>query len=263
MTANPVDCQRTVHESLAEQYVAGGLEGDLRDAFELHYMGCAACFDRVAVLHTVRDRLAVGPAAGSPTVARATGWSARGVWWTAVGIAASVTIAVWVLPPTRPAPAGGQGAPTPVSAATSAPVDPLVALAVFEPPAYRASVLRGREDDLAAQFRTAMALYQQGRFADAVPGLTRAAAGREDAAFFLAACWMLVGDAARAADAARQAVAFGDTSYREDARLLLAKALLRLHDREGAVRELERVKAMGGERRVEASNLLARLNALP
>ncbi|PHY10078.1 MAG: hypothetical protein CK533_11575 [Acidobacterium sp.] len=57
-------------------------------------------------------------------------------------------------------------------------------LAEFAPPPYRASVLRGREGEAAVQFRAAMAFYQQGHFADAVPELMRASADREDAAYF-------------------------------------------------------------------------------
>lgn len=271
MTANPVECQHVVDESLAEQYVAGQLDDDVRDAFELHYMGCAACFERVAVLHEVRARLSAELTTGLalPAVGAAR-WVGRRVWLATAGLAASLMIGMWVVPRRASAPVG-TAAVSPAAAVAepsfgpvaAAPVDPLAALASFEPPAYRASVLRGREDEAAVQFRAAMAFYQQGRFADAVPGLSRAATSREDAAFFLAACRLLTGDAPRAAEAARQAVAFGDTSYREEAQLLLAKALLRLHDRDAALRELEGVAAMEGEHRREAADLLARLASLP
>lgn len=265
MTVSPVDCQQVEDESLAELYVARRLEGEIREAFEAHYMGCAACFDRVTVLCAVRSVLNDGGAqSATAAVARSRPMFDWHRWGAAAALAASLVVAAWTLsrmavrvsPPRVVATTGS-------SATTSRPPaeDPLATLNGFEPPSYRASVLRGREDAATRSFRAAMELYQQGRFGDAVPGLTSAATTRGDAAYFLAACRLLTGDAVGAAEAAQRAMAFGDTPYLEDSRLLLAKALLRLHDRDGAIRELETVAAMHGERGLEASDLLGKLRA--
>lgn len=74
---------------------------------------------------------------------------------------------------------------------------------------------------------------------------------------------MLDGDATSAVDSARRAVAFGDTPYLEDARLLLAKSLLRLRDRVSALRELDAVVAMKGEFYDEAAALARSVESLP
>ena len=60
MTVSPVDCQQVEDESLAELYVARRLEGEIREAFEAHYMGCAACFDgevHCSIMHCLTDCL--------------------------------------------------------------------------------------------------------------------------------------------------------------------------------------------------------------
>ncbi|MFO1078896.1 MAG: hypothetical protein U1E73_14330 [Planctomycetota bacterium] len=255
MTDISLHCQRVIDDGLDEQYVAGRLHGEGLEAFEQHYFGCAACFDRVALLHAARARLAQDTPAPAVGHVHRRGWRDRS-WMAAAAVAACLVTAVWLRPPSTPAvtreapsaPAGGATAQGPT-------------LPPFEPPPYRAQTLRGSTDDAGTQFRAAMVLYSEGRFAEAVPGLSRAAGVRVDAAFFLAACHVLTGDATRASAAAQQAVAFGDTPYLEEARLVLARALAQRGDTRAARGELERVVEMRGEHVSEARELLRAIDA--
>ncbi|MFN7977518.1 MAG: hypothetical protein U0P30_05235 [Vicinamibacterales bacterium] len=255
MTDITMDCQRIVDDGLDELYVAGRLQDEGREAFERHYFGCSACFDRVALLHATRARLAGEAPAPAGRAVPHDGWRDRR-WMAAAGVAACLIAAVWLRPgPPQPV---ADMAPARAERAVAAPAP---SLPPFAPPAYRPQTLRGATDDAGAQFRAAMELYSQGRFADAIPGLSRAAAARVDAAFFLAACHLLTGDARHASAAAREAVAFGDTPYLEEARLVLARALAQLGDTGAARVELERVIGMRGERQTEANALLRVIDA--
>lgn len=260
MTDMPLHCQRVIDDGLDELYVAGRLHGEGLEAFEQHYFGCGACFERVALLHATRAHLGDGERGPAAAAADRIGWRSRR-WTVTAGVAACLLAAVWLTPrstpPTAEAPAGVP------AHAVAAPVRglPPFELPPFEPPSYRPQTLRSAGDAAAEQFRTAMRLYVDGRFADAIPGLAQAAHGRVDAAFFLAACRLLTGDATGAASAARQAVAFGDTPYVEEARLVLARALAQLGDVDAARAELTRVTAMQGERTTDAADLLRRLSA--
>ncbi len=255
MTDITPDCQRVISDGLDELYVAGRLQDERLEAFEQHYFGCSACFERVARLHATRAHLDAD--ADRPATAPGHRRGRAGPRWVAAaGVAACLGAAIWLAP--RSVPLAEE--PAAVAAPAPAALAQVQTLPPFEPPPYRPQTLRGAADDAGAQFRTAMALYSQRRFADAIPGLARAADQRVDAAFFLAACRLLTGDASGAAAAARQAVTFGDTPYLEEARLVLARALVRLDDVEAARAELTRVVALRGDRVGEATALLQHLD---
>lgn len=264
MTDISIRCHQVVDEGLAEQYVAGRLTGEVREAFEQHYMECASCFDRLTRLHAVRAHLETHSKAPGRTAIAST-WPRRWRLAAAASVVAGLSLAGWML--LRSAVSGEP--PTVARAPVPAPVTSgqnsvdVATMARFEPPPYRPSALRGPESDAVVEFRAAMEHYQRRDFSGAIPGLRRAAASRADAAFFLAACQLLTDDAVGAVGSARSAVAFGDTPYLEDSRLLLAKALLLVNDRAGARRELEAVVAMEGERRDEAAALARRIEDLP
>ena len=143
------------------------------------------------------------------------------------------------------------------------PADGLAKLARLDPPPYRPAVRRGSGDAASGgDFSLGMELYQKGSFAAAIPPLSKAATGRVDAAFFLAACYLLTGDGPSAANAARAVIASGDTPYREEAQFLLAKALLAQQDAAGAEKELKAVVSLDGDLRGQAVDLLAAIESV-
>ncbi len=265
MNNTRIQCQDVVAQGLDERYVAGALEGADREAFEEHYFGCAGCFDRVALLHVARGHLIDdAPRPGTNARRPAPSWAAPLGWTAAAGLAAGLAAAAWW--PSAPAVAP-EVASRRVSSIAAPPESPrgelLDALAPFDPPQYRQTTLRGAGDDTGRIFTSAMDLYARGQFAEAIPGLERIADRRVDATFFLAACHLLTADVAAAITRARQAVAFGDTPYREEATLLLAKALVRQHNVAEARAHLESVVRMDGDHRTEAARLLTRLPIAP
>lgn len=271
MSLAVVDCRVVAVGGLDERYVAGRLTGEEREAFELHYMGCAACFERLTWMEAARDRLCE-----PRDLHRRSGRGLSRRWWfMPAAAAAAVALAmVWLTrrdetSPVSPAPMV-TSAPSPSSTPDAAPREPvaretdaLAALARFEAPAYRASALRSSGDAAARQFREAMTLYERGQHRDAISQLSPVAPQRVDAAFFLAACHLLTGDAGAAVDAATRTLAFGDTPYVEETHLLIAKAWLTLGDRQRAAEALDAVIGMQGEFLTEARNLRDRLPALP
>jgi len=125
--------------------------------------------------------------------------------------------------------------------------------------------MRDAGDDAQRRFREAMSLYAKGDYAGAIPGLEAAAkADPEDAGapFFLGVSWVLTEHDAAAMEALRTAIALGDSPYLEEAKLYLARALLRSGDPDAAVRELEAIVKLHGDREDEAQQLLRKIQEI-
>jgi hypothetical protein len=266
-----MDCERVRREDVAERYLAGRLEAAERDAFEEHYFACPDC---TAALERVRAlQLELAGASSRAALEHPRRAGRRRPAWALVAAAAVVVGAVGVgawlglqrrveeavaIPPgpARPSiPAPGLPPAAPAWAA----------LAPITPAPYTEPRLRSAADVRTLAFRDAMQLYRRAEFADAIPRL-RACVEVEPAAadrrFFLGVSLLLVGQDAEGMEQLRRVVALGDTPYREEAHLYLARALLRGGDVAGARMEVEAVVALQGDREAEARGLLKALRDL-
>jgi tetratricopeptide (TPR) repeat protein len=110
-----------------------------------------------------------------------------------------------------------------------------------------------------------MAMYREGRYEAAIPGLIAASgADRSHAGsrFFLGICLSMTGKPERASEVFREAAAIGDTPYLESTNFFLAKSHLRLNQPDSARRELEKVIGMRGDLEADARKLLAELQKI-
>jgi TolA-binding protein len=144
----------------------------------------------------------------------------------------------------------------------SEPAPDLRQLSAIEPPRFTPPRLRSVEGEARRVFVEAMRSYERGDYAAAVPGLE--AAVRADPAypaahFFLGVCSLQLDQPADAMRHLRDVVRLGESPYLEDAHFFLAKAQIRGGDVEAARGELRTVVALEGDRRAEASRLLAEL----
>ena len=200
-----------------------------RHAVERHVDGCPVCAVLVEDLLEGRDHLPFRRRQGEPA-------------------AAATTVA---------------SAATTVTDAAAALAERLRALLSFEMPLRVALTTRGEpaaaaggEDGEGSRFARALALYEAGRFDEALPALERADAAGESQpalAFFLGVCRLRAGDAAAAAEALAAAVA--NEPDIGEYRWYLAQARLLGGDGEAALAELERASRQPGPYRDEARAL--------
>src|SRR5215813_13536552 len=52
-----MDCERAIRENTIERYLAGTLDAQAREEWELHYFGCDVCADRLENLRAIREAL--------------------------------------------------------------------------------------------------------------------------------------------------------------------------------------------------------------
>jgi predicted Zn-dependent protease len=153
-------------------------------------------------------------------------------------------------------------APAAPAAAAARSHDALIAMARVDPP--RDAPLAIRTDDVPPFFNEAMAAYSARKYAAAADGLRRVITSEPDdvhANFFLAVSLLMTDDVDEAIDRLRQVIGSGDSPLRRTAGILMAKALIRTGDLNGAERELQEVSDAGGTRATDAANLLRRLRA--
>lgn len=287
-----MDCSRIARDEIAERYLLGQLNPAEQEAYEKHFLACAACCGELQRLQALCDVLrADPPLAPAPKEKRV-----RNPWWVwamAGALAASVAVVALLrqsgapepiaatlraAAPAGPIPARGAdavdkpvitgtvdpSAALPASAASSASrrMTVLARLARVEPPRYSPGVLRGATDEAAASFQEGMKSYVAGDYDAALPSLRRAArldTERSDIAFFLAASELLAGNTAAAIGEFARTIAMEDTPYLEDAHFFLAKAHLAQGDADRARAELTTVRSLQGERLSEAGQLLVQL----
>lgn len=261
-----MSCQRVFERDLIERYVRGGGTRAEREAFELHYFECQACFEKVRACRLLRSELqpAAAPGPRRPDPSR----SRRRFRWTAALVASVAAVAVgitwWSQRPRAPVPPPAPAAPIPGPAAPAAPeaVLSLAELARVVPPRYDAPRLRGTADEATQLFRDGMMRYAAADYAGAVPALERAAAidpQAPDPPFYLGICRLMLGDAAAAVRHLGRAARLGAGAPADEARFYLAKAHLALNELEAARRELGTVAAGAGEHAAEARGILEAL----
>jgi tetratricopeptide (TPR) repeat protein len=135
-------------------------------------------------------------------------------------------------------------------------------IAAIEAPQYAPKKLRSPGDESERVFREAMAIYQDGNYAGAIPALENAAELNPRSAkilFYLGACYLLTDQPAPAAETLARNVELGQTPYLGWARLYRAKALLRLGKLDAAREELQQVVALGTELELDAQRILDEL----
>jgi tetratricopeptide (TPR) repeat protein len=248
-----MDCETVERENIPERYLAGTLDPQLKEQWELHYFGCEHCSELLATWQAI-DQPLRGMAPSIRQEIRPRRSAARWLW---AGAAIAAALVVGVL--TRPAP------PKPETVVrTARAVNPWAELARIDPPAYQPSTLRAAGTKAEVQFQTAMESYARLDYAHAITGLEAALALDPSAAaprFFLGACHLLTGDAARAV-ADLETVAAGDSPFAPEAQYDLAKAYLLQGDKHRAIVTLQRLADSPGDFREAARQLRTRLNPL-
>jgi hypothetical protein len=279
-----MNCHQVREGQIAERYLLGDLTGAEREAYERHFLACENCFEEVRTLRAVRSELA------RRSAAPATGTGGGSRRWTWLLAAAAVVAAAAALVLLRRPAAPPPGAEPPASAGPASPGEPPAAgslavtppaagapalappprptvesLSTVEPPAFTPPRLRGAIDEARRAFREAMKPYQRGDFAVALPGLARAHGIDPEAldiAFYLGATQLLTDRPGEATDTLGDVIAAGDTVFLEEALWLRAKAFLRLGQAAPARNDLTELRDLGGDRSQDASDLIARLDAI-
>jgi tetratricopeptide (TPR) repeat protein len=265
-----LDCERLRREEIAEDYLAGRLAEPACEEFEHHFFECAACAEALERVRALQLELAEEPAlavAPRPGLrpARRPAWALAAAAAVLVG---AVGVAAWFGMPRG----ADDGVPAPkvpalpdVPVPGTPPAPGWAALASIAPAASTEPALRGATDPGERGFREAMRLYQRGEYAAAIPRLRAVAAAepaRADRAFFLGVSLLLVGQDPEGVEQLRKVVALGDTPFLEEARIYLARGLLRAGEVAAARAELEAVVAMQGDREPEARGLLKQIREL-
>src|SRR5215831_9933899 len=205
-----MDCASANRDNLAQRYLSGTLDPQMKAEWEEHYLACENCAEQMELYRQI-----------TPALGEKQGGTNRRWLWMIFPIAAVALIALMIplfrshKPPAPPAP-------------------DFTALAKVDPPAYEVPVLRGAESAAEARFREAMVAYQSHDWPRAIEGLNasleldnRPVATR----FFLGVSYLLNGKP-QAAAAQLEPVASIDSPFRDEAFFDLAKAELALHRRD-------------------------------
>ena len=205
-------CEEVVKSDVVENYLHDRLDDESREAFELHYFDCAACFRLVQTYRELQAELArtrdEAVLSASPR---------RWIWqWAWLPAAAVLTLAVGLTvwqrpdaePPETPAVTEPAAPSTPARPPVQAPPPVSLAdLARVEPPRYTPGRLRGAGDEATARYQEAMKSYERGDYDAATTGLAAAAVLDPEAphaVFFLGISHLMTGRSDEAVDALRQ-----------------------------------------------------------
>lgn len=281
-------CTWIDRDDIFEGYVRDALGPDDRAAFEEHFFGCEACFDKLETYRALQMELRAAAAeapAARPVRSRPWRWvpvaaaaglilAAASVLWFrgSRGPAPESVVATAPAPQTPAAiptaPPQSVSSPAPVATLTTPPAAPSVPVAVLarvDPPIYLPLALRGPRDEAVERFAAAMSRYVDKDYAGAIPDL-RAAAGLNPkaphAAFFLGICQLLTDQVDPAVESLQKTVALGESPYLEEAHFYLAKARLRQGRLPDARDELTRTIERRGRLENEARQLLVQVNRL-
>ena len=247
-----ITCQAVREGDLLEQYVAGGLPDGEKEALELHYFACDACFAELEAMRAAQGALRERAAEiRADPMARPRHW---------MRIAVPLALAAGLLA------AAALYRRKPTEAVAPVPVARLSAdytqLAKIDPPDYRAPIMRGIPSTASARFARAMELYVKRDYAGAIDGLKSSLAlDAQPVAprFFLGACYLLTGAWDQGSHELQTVADAGDTPFRDESRMLLAKAALHRNDAAGTRRELEPLATGNGDQAPAARDLLKQM----
>lgn len=220
-------CEEKLSPEVARAYVAATLSADETSRFELHLLRCPSCQDEV--------RFTAGVAAMARPVARARRWIGG-------GMLAAAAVLVMAALGTRDA--------------RSSPLAPLGA--TTGPAAFAGMSIRDEAGPADSLFDLAMAAYARRDYRTAerlLRALVERGSPEPPVEFFLAASLLLQNRPADAAEAFTRVIRSGDTPYLPEARYYLAKALLQLGARDGALHELRTLALSGHELAAHADAL--------
>ena len=270
----PLSCEAVAVQNTIELYVAGHLGEPDQAAFERHYFSCPRCCDELKTHLALQAELLRDPPIASARQRRAAVWR-----WTAIaaGLLLATAATAWITVLGRDTPSEpGVAMPSPpvpvpdppranaAGVPSAATTDRLSELGRVRAPRYQPPRLRGAGAG-DAHFERGMSHYVEGRYHAAIPEL-RLAATRAPALlerpFYLGASYLMAGDADRALDQLQVVIAAGESAYLEEARFLVAKALVRNGDLAGARRQLDAVIELAGDREREARDLRDEVRAL-
>jgi tetratricopeptide (TPR) repeat protein len=229
-----MDCASANSDNLAQRYLAGTLDAQIKAEWEKHYLACENCAEQMELYRQITPALREKPPG-----------TARRWLWMIFPVAAMVLIALMI----------------PVSRGHKPPATPapdLAALAKLDPRSYDVPVLRGVESAAERKFREAMAAYRALDWPRAIEEL-RASLELDqrvpEPRFFLGVSYMLNGNPGAAVDELGH-VAASDSPLAEEAAFDLAKAYLALGKADEALAVLARCR---GEFAAQAAALRARI----
>jgi hypothetical protein len=197
-------------EDDVHRYVAGTLEVDDVERFELHLMDCAEC----------REAVRAGAVTRSALRGQLRPQSVRRTW-----TAGALAIAAGLL----------------IVAVVARPIDSIRALGEVEPPQFTGMGIRGSDDSVAIIDR-GMAAYSRRDYAAAATALAASRDTSPGTAFYLGAALIGSGRDAEALTALRRAMATPMNPYAGQARVLAAKLWLRRSRADSALALLEAVQ---------------------
>ena len=236
-----------VGADVVPRYVAGTLESDAVEPFELHMVDCATCQRAIReaaalrkVLRKVQDKVQ-----GTTEGARATPRPMRRrlPWVVPLAAAAAVT-AIWLVRP------------------SDAPVERLGRLAGA--PALDVLPVRGDPDSVALLVRQGIDAYHAGRYPEAARLFARAdsLSPSESATFYRGVSALLGGNAAGAIEVLRRVTSTAGGPYAAEGHFYSAKAWLRQGRADSALVHLATIAAGGGALAAHAAALADSVKAV-
>ena len=253
-----VDCRRIEEQEMIERYLDGTLPDTEVEAFEEHYFGCQHCFSELQLRHAAALELASQPA---PKASR-TAVKVRSFYSWALAAAAVLVLAitgVWI------ARQRSRVDSTPSTAVLQNTDQKLFEelARIEEAPSYLQATIRGGTEGPAQEkFRQGMQLYQQGKYAEAVPYLRSAAESDPELfprKFYLGITLLMTNQNDEAIQNLLSLVKSSSNPYLEESHWYLAKACFRKKDIKSGKEQLEAVAGLNGPHAPEARRLLERL----
>ena len=240
-----MNCKVVAQDRIVERYSAGQLSEAEAEAFEQHFFECEKCYEALQDHAAIRAALSNAPreelSRPAPSSADFNPWWLLAAAMLVLGLGLVLWLAPW---------AGSPGDQI------------LIAASAVEAPAYEPRTLRSVTGEGELAFREAMAAYQEGDLAAAIPGLEKAAAlddGLGKAHFYLGACYLLEDQPEKAIDSLSRVAEVGESPYQESAHFYRAKAHLRLGDLDSALEDLSEVISVGGELKSQAEEVLEQI----
>jgi tetratricopeptide (TPR) repeat protein len=182
--------------------------------------------------------------------------------FTGLILTVAVMVFAWLASQSRKEAGEGRTASAPAAQGAHISEARYRALAQFAPPAY----VPAPDPSGPPAFRQAMALYSKGDYPEAIAPLRSIAEKQPEVAaarYYLGICLLAGGDREGGLKELRAVIALGATPYLEGARFFLAKGLLGSADVNGALREFEQVVAMDGDFKQLAQVLLSEIGPAP